>query len=129
MNSIISKAFVFLNEVLSTFVVGLILFIGLVLMVSGWFVTGLLVATLGTVFLIGFFGFAAMMIEMNKNLEAMNQNLKQLKNSYEKNNEQLAIKNAPDTRDQEIKDLDSMVSKIDSNKVDQFKNIIDSKNK
>jgi len=54
MNSIISKAFVFLNEVLSTFVVGLILFIGLVLMVSGWFVTGLLVATLGTVLLIGF---------------------------------------------------------------------------
>jgi Tfp pilus assembly protein PilO len=129
MNSIISKAFVFLNDVLSTFVVGLILFIGLVLMVSGWFVTGLLVATIGTVLLIGFFGFAAMMIEMNKNLEAINQNLKQLKNSYDKNNEPAPARKVQDSQDQQKRDLDSMVSKIDSNKVDQFKNIIDSKNK
>jgi len=129
MNSIISKSFVFLNDVLSTFVVGLILFIGLVLMVSGWFVTGLLVATIGTVLLIGFFGFAAMMIEMNKNLEAINQNLKQLKNSYDKNNEPAPARKVQDSQDQQKRDLDSMVSKIDSNKVDQFKNIIDSKNK
>ena len=129
MNSIISRAFVFINEVLSTIFVGAILFIGLVMMVSGWFIAGLLVASIGTLFFVLIFGIAAIMIENNKNLEAINQTLKQLKNSYEKNNEQSPVRNTPDTRDQEIKDLDSMVSKIDSNKVDQFKNIIDSKNK
>lgn len=129
MNSIISRAFVFINEVLSTIFVGVILFIGLVMMVSGWFIAGLLVASIGTLFLVLIFGIAAIMIENNKNLEAINQNLKQLKNSYEKNNEQTLVKNTSDVRDQEKKDLDSMVSKIDSNKVDQFKNIIDSKNK
>jgi uncharacterized protein YycO len=129
MNSIISRAFVFINEVLSTIFVGAILFIGLVMMVSGWFIAGLLVASIGTLFFVLIFGIAAIMIENNKNLEAINQTLKQLKNSYEKNNEQTLVKNTSDVRDQEKKDLDSMVSKIDSNKVDQFKNIIDSKNK
>jgi hypothetical protein len=129
MNSIISRAFVFINEVLSTIFVGAILFIGLVMMVSGWFIAGLLVASIGTLFFVLIFGIAAIMIENNKNLEAINQTLKQLKNSYEKNNEQSPVRNTPDIRDQEKKDLDSMVSKIDSNKVDQFKNIIDSKNK
>ena len=129
MNSIISRAFVFINEVLSTIFVGAILFIGLVMMVSGWFIAGLLVASIGTLFFVLIFGIAAIMIENNKNLEAINQTLKQLKNSYEKNNELSPVRNTPDIRDQEIKDLDSMVSKIDSNKVDQFKNIIDSKNK
>jgi uncharacterized protein YycO len=129
MNSIISRAFVFINEVLSTIFVGVILFIGLVMMVSGWFIAGLLVASIGTLFLVLIFGIAAIMIENNKNLEAINQTLKQLKNSYEKNNEQTLVRNTSDVRDQEKKDLDSMVSKIDSNKVDQFKNIIDSKNK
>jgi hypothetical protein len=109
--------------------VGVILFIGLVMMVSGWFIAGLLVASIGTLFLVLIFGIVAIMIENNKNLEAINQTLKQLKNSYEKNNEQTLVKNTSDVRDQEKKDLDSMVSKIDSNKVDQFKNIIDSKNK
>jgi uncharacterized protein YycO len=129
MNSIISRAFVFINEVLSTIFVGAILFIGLVMMVSGWFIAGLLVASIGTLFFVLIFGIAAIMIENNKNLEAINQTLKQLKNSYEKNNEQTLVRNTSDVRDQEKKDLDSMVSKIDSNKVDQFKNIIDSKNK
>jgi len=69
------------------------------------------------------------MIEMNKNLEAMNQNLKQLKSSYDKNNEPSTARKVSDSQDQQKRDLDSMVSKIDSNKVDQFKNIIDSKNK
>jgi hypothetical protein len=129
MNSIIARLFVYINEVLSIFIIAVAFLGGLASMGALGFWGGLVVTSLSLIVLISIFGFAAMMIEMNKNLEAMNQNLKQLKNSYEKNNEQLAIKNAPDTRDQEIKDLDSMVSKIDSNKVDQFKNIIDSKNK
>jgi len=79
MNSIISKAFVFINEVLSTILVGLVLISGLAMMASGsgaGFFFGALTATVGTVLVVMIFGFAAIMIENHKLLQEIRDSLK-----------------------------------------------------
>jgi len=75
MNSIISKAFVFLNEVLSTIIVGLVLLTGLVMMLMGNFFAGLMLASVGTIFFVAIFGFAAIMIENHKLLKEIRDGL------------------------------------------------------
>lgn len=75
MNSIISKAFVFLNEVLSTIIVGLVLLTGLVMILMGNFIAGLMLASAGTIFFVAIFGFAAIMNENHKLLKKIRDGL------------------------------------------------------
>jgi hypothetical protein len=71
MNSFIVKAFVFINEVLSTIIIGLVLIVGVILMLSGELIAGLTISILGPLFFILLFGFAAIFIEIYKDAKAI----------------------------------------------------------
>ena len=73
MNSFVVRLFVFINEVLSTLLIGLVLIAGLLLM-SKSFVLGLSVALGGTIIFSIIFGFAALIIEIHKDLRFMREN-------------------------------------------------------
>jgi len=75
MNAIISKAFVFINEVMSVVIIGLVLLVGLVAMFSWSFWAGLLIAIFGTVFVVLIFGFCSMIIENHKLLKEIRDSL------------------------------------------------------
>jgi len=66
MNSIIARLFVYINEVLSIFIIAVAFFGGLASMSALGFWGGLLATSLSLMVLISIFGFAAVMIENHK---------------------------------------------------------------
>ena len=70
MNSIIVKLFVYLTEVLSTLIIGIIVFVGIIMMKDNFFL-GLFVAVGGTFLIVAIFGFAAIFIEIHKDVRAI----------------------------------------------------------
>jgi len=68
MNSLIVKLFVFITEVLSTIVIGIILLTGLVMIFKGNTWTGISIALGGTIFFVAIFGFAAIFNEIYKDI-------------------------------------------------------------
>lgn len=71
MNSFVVKLFVFLTEVLSGIIIGLVILLGVVGMVTSNFFFGLAIAVGGTVIFTAIFGFAAIVIEIHKDLRAI----------------------------------------------------------
>jgi hypothetical protein len=71
MNSFVVKLFVFLTEVLSVIIIGLVIVLGVVVMVEKNVFIGLAVAVGGTVVFTSIFGFAAIFIEIHKDLRAI----------------------------------------------------------
>lgn len=67
MNSLIVKIFVFLTEFLSGIIIGIIFLSGLLLMTKSFW-AGLVLAVGGTILVVAIFGFAAIFIEIHKNL-------------------------------------------------------------
>ena len=66
MNSLIVKLFVFITEVLSTIIIGIILLTGLVMIFNGNTWAGISIAIGGTIFVVAIFGFAAIFNEIYK---------------------------------------------------------------
>jgi len=71
MNSFVVRLFVFLTEVLSVIIIGLVIILGVVVMIEKNFFIGLAVAVGGTVVFTAIFGFAAIFIEIHKDLRAI----------------------------------------------------------
>ncbi len=71
MNSFIVKLFVFLTEVLSGIIIGLVILAGLIAMAKMNFFAGLAITVVGTILVVGFFGMAAIFIEIHKDIRAM----------------------------------------------------------
>lgn len=71
MNALIVKLFVFMTEVLSVIIIGLVLLAGLVAMFTTNVFYGLAIAIGGTLLFTAFFGFAAIFIEIHKDLRAL----------------------------------------------------------
>ncbi len=71
MNSFVVKLFIFFTEVLSGIIIGLVILTGVIGMVTSNFFFGLAIAVGGTVGFIAIFGFAALVIEIHKDLRAI----------------------------------------------------------
>ncbi len=71
MNSLIVKLFVFVTEVFSGIIIGLVLLAGVVAMFTSNFLAGLALAVGGTLVVAVFFGFFAIFIEIHKDLRAI----------------------------------------------------------
>jgi hypothetical protein len=70
MNSLFAKIFVYITEILSGFITAIFLIAGVVMMFNGnpW---GLIAAIAGPILVAIFFGFAAIFIEIHKDLAAI----------------------------------------------------------
>ncbi len=79
MNSFIVKLFVFITEVLSGIIIGLVILAGLIAMVKMNFFAGLVIALGGTILVVAFFGIAAIFIEIHKDIRAIKEIAEKIK--------------------------------------------------